>query len=174
MNATRSLPWVLCLGLVTFSVAVFGGLPAELPTKISAAGVIVRTVPKSLFHWFLLPGVAVLTQALLTGIALALPRNPALFNFAEKEEFLKLPREYQVPVVEQMQIALDLISVLVMLAMCFVQWMLWRTALGHPQPMASVILIVGAVLTAPVALLMLTRVSRAFEEQQKRWRAARR
>lgn len=172
MSNTRMLPWVVLIGIIAFSAATYAGLPPEIPTKISARGVVTHTEPKTLFNWFLLVGIAGFTQALLTGLTLMLPRNPELFNFSEKEKFLKLPKEFQRPVIVRMQFAMDIIGAMTMLTLGFVQWMLWRTAAGHTMGLALAWLMGVTVLIAPVAFLLVGRVSAEVDIQERRAREA--
>jgi uncharacterized membrane protein len=172
MSNTRILPWVVVIGLVAFSAATYAGLPAEIPTKISSRGAVMHTVEKSLFNWFLLVGIAGLTQALLTLIAVLLPSKPELFNFSEKEQFLRLPKEYQRPVVARMQFALDIIGACTMLTMAFVQWMLWRTATGHPMGLGLAGVMGFTLFIAPIAFLLVGRVSAEVDVQVRRAREA--
>ena len=172
MSHTRILPWAVLVGLVVFSAATYADLPAEIPTKISSRGVITHTQAKTLFNWFLLVGIAGLTQALLTGITMALPRNPELFNFSEKEKFLKLPKEFQRPVIARMQFALDIIGTFTVLTLAFVQWMLWRTATGHILGSGLAWILGLSVLLAPVAFLLVGRVSAEVDIQERRAREA--
>jgi uncharacterized membrane protein len=166
------LPWVVLIGLVAFSAATYSGLPAEIPTKFSTRGVVTHTVAKSLFNWFLLVGIAGLCQAFLTWITALLPSQPDLFNFSEKEKFLRLPKEYQAPVILRMQFAMDIIGACTMLTLAFVQWMIWRTAAGHPPSFGFGVLIGSIVLIGPVAFLLVGRVSAEVDVQVRRAREA--
>jgi uncharacterized membrane protein len=172
MGNTRILPWAVLIGIIAFSAATYADLPPEIPTKVSTRGVVTHTEPKTLFNWFLLVGIAGLTQALLTGLTLKLPRSPELFNFSEKEKFLKLPKEFQRPVIVRMQFAMDIIGAMTMLTLGFVQWMLWRTAMGHPQALGIAGLIGVTILIAPVAFLLVGRVSAEVDIQERRAREA--
>jgi len=172
MSNTRMLPWAVLIGLIAFSAATYTGLPQEIPAKISTRGVVTHTAAKSLFNWFLLVGFAGLTQALLTGITLLLPSKPELFNFSEKEKFLRLPKEFQPPVIARMQFAMDVIGACTMLTLAYVQWMIWRTATGHPIGLGLVGVIVSSVIIAPVAFLLVGRVSAEVDVQVRRAREA--
>lgn len=172
MSNTRILPWVVLIGLVAFTAATYAGLPAEIAMKISAQGVITHTTEKSLFNWFLLVGIAALTQAFLTWLTVLLPKQPELFNFSAKERLLALPREYQGPVVERMQFAMDIIGVLMMLLLCYVQFMLWRTSLGNHHTLGFAAIVVFTAVFTPAILLLVGRVSAEVEVQEKRCRAA--
>lgn len=170
MSSTRILPWVVVIGMVAFTAATYAGLPADIPTKISSRGVVTHTTAKTIVNWFLLVGIAGLTQALLTWITVLLPSKPELFNFPEKDRFLALPAEYQPPVIERMQLALDIIGVLTMLILAYVQFMLWRTALGNPHHLGFAAMIVLTIIFIPVTFLLVGRVSAELEVQEKRWR----
>lgn len=172
MNNTRALPWIVLLGLLVFAAATYAGLPDDLPTKISGRGVITQTAPKSVVNWFALVGIAALTQGFLTWLTVLLPAKPELFNFPEKERFLKLPAEYQRPVIARMQFALDIIAAGTMLLMSYVQWLLWRTAMGQSQGGGLVGIIVFTVCIGPAALLLVSRVSAEVDVQAARAREA--
>lgn len=171
MSNTRILPWVVLIGLIAFSAATYAGLPAEIPTKISARGVVTNTAAKSLFNWFLLVGVAGLTQALLTWLTLRLPKQPELFNFSEKERFLRLAAEYQRPVIVRMQLAMDIIGTCTMLILAYVQWMIYRTATGVPQTQSVIVLIIFTIVFAPITFLLVGRVSAEVDVQERRARS---
>lgn len=170
MNSTRILPWVVVIGLIGFTAATYTGLPAEIPTKISSSGVVTHTEPKTLFNWFLLVGITALTQAFLTGITIMLRGKPELFNFPEKERFLALPSEYRPPVIERMQFVMDIVGTLTMLFLFYVQFMLWRVALGNPHHLGFAAMIVLTIFFVPVTFLLVGRVSAEVEVQEKRWR----
>lgn len=172
MGNTRILPWAVLLGLIAFTAATYAGLPDEIPTKISSRGVISHAEPKTIVNWFMLVGIAALTQGFLTGLTLLLPSRPDLFNFSEKERFLKLPREYQAPVIVRMQFAMDIIATGTMLLMFYVQWLLWRTATGHPQALGLAGIIIFTVLIGPLAFLLVGRVSAEVDVQVRRAREA--
>lgn len=170
MSSTRILPWVVIIGLVAFTAATYAGLPMEIPTKITSRGVVTHTEAKTFVHWFMPVGIALLTQAFLTGLTVMLRGKPHLFNFPEKERFLALPSEYRPPVIERMQFAMDIIGVLTMLVMFYVQFMLWRTALGNPHTVGFGAMIALTVLFTPTAFLLVGRVSAEVDVQEKRWR----
>lgn len=172
MTVLRVLPWALGVALVGFSIATYPTLPAELPRHADSAGAITSTVPKSWFSWMLLPGIGLLTQAMMFGLSLLLPKRPDLFNFPEKERFLALPPAYRASVIPRMQETLDGISAFTMVVFCYVQWMMWRTALGHSSRDMTIIIIVGSIALLPAILLMTTRVNNAVDEAVKKWKAA--
>lgn len=170
MGNTRILPWAVLFGLIAFTAATYAGLPDEIPTKISSRGVITHTEPKTIINWFMLVGIAALTQGFISWLTILLPSRPDLFNFSEKERFLTLPREYQAPVIVRMQFATDIIATFTMLLMFFVQWLLWRTAMGHPQALGLAGIVIFTVLIGPVAFLLAGRVSAEVEVQVRRAR----
>jgi uncharacterized membrane protein len=168
----RLLPWVLWSALVVFSIATYGELPAEIPRKISGAGTITATEPRSWFTWMLLPLVAAGTQVMLSWIGSLLPTQPELFNFTEKERFLKIPADYRGPVVERMRDVMDLVGALAMLLLFTVQVGLWLAATGRKTPWMPPLLMVGSIAFIPIIVLLLLRVNRAVDEAERRWKAA--
>ncbi len=172
MNALRILPWALLLGLFAFSVGTFRSLPPEIPTHVNAAGEPTTLVPKGVGKWMLLPLVALGVQAMLAGLAALLPRRPDLFNFPEKARLLALPPPYRAPAVAWMRVVLDVTAVLMMLIMGYVQWMLWRTALGHRETAGLVVIMLSSVLMLPAILLLVSKVNEATLEAERKWIAA--
>jgi uncharacterized membrane protein len=168
----RVLPWVLWAVLVGFSVLTFDTLPAEIPRHLNSAGAITSSVPRTWFSWMLLPIVALATQWLLFGLAHHLPKDPSLFNFPEKEKFLKLPPAYRGDVIPRMQSALDVAGVFMMLMILFVQWLMWRTALGQETPSTMTYILVPTVLLVPLMLILTSRVNSAVEDAERKWKAA--
>ena len=165
----RLLPWALCVALLLFSAATYSNLPASIPQHLNAAGEVTRSTPTTWLSWMLLPLVAVLVQALMTGLTLVLPKRPDLFNLPEKERLLTLPPEYRSTVIPLMQQTVDALGALTVLVLFGVQVMLWRVALGHAASNALPLLIVTSVVFVPVALVLTSRVHTATEEAHRRW-----
>jgi uncharacterized membrane protein len=173
MTPFRILPWVLLLMLLVFTGATYGDVSlTELPQRINAAGRVTDTMPKTLVNWFLLPGIAVLTQLGLTVITVLLPRRPELFNFPEKDRFLRLPPSYRAPVIREMQLTLDVTGTVTTLMLCVVQFVLWRAAIGASGSANGPWIAVAAIFVGPAILLMVTRVTSATEAAEKQWKAA--
>ncbi len=168
----RILPWAIVSGLTLFSVATYAGLPAEIPRHLNSAGEATRSVELTWMSWMLLPFIAAATQAFMTWLTLLLPSKPDLFSFAEKERFLKLPREYQGDTIVRMQATMDIIAGFTMLVLFAVQVVLWRTAMGHPSKNTLPFLMVGTIVFLPLALVLTSRVSAAANAAEKKWRAA--
>lgn len=172
MPATRLLPWAILTGMVLFAAATYGGLPEQVPSHIDFDGEVTRSSAKSFWSWFLLPIIAVVTQALLTWLTFVLSREPKWFNFPDKERFLRLPKEYHPPVVRWMQLTMDAAGIVVALTMFAVQWLLWRSAMGEPQGLGLALILVSSVMTGPAILILTTKVTEEVERQEKRWREA--
>lgn len=92
MPLLRVVPWAMWGALAIFSVATYSSLPSEIAQHFNAAGEVTSTTPKSLLSWLMVPGIALLTMAGLSWLSSLLERQPGLFNFPEKERFLKIPR----------------------------------------------------------------------------------
>lgn len=172
MTALRILPWTLLAALFAFTLGTYGGLPAEIPTHINGAGEPTNIVTKSLGNWLLLPLVALGVQVLLAGISAILPKRPDLFNFPEKARLLALPPSYQAPAVAWMRIVLDVSALMTLLIMGYVQWMLWRTALGHRESAGLAIILGGTVVMAPTILILVWKVNEATIESERKWKDA--
>lgn len=171
MPATRIVPWAILAGMVAFAVATYDGLPAQVPSHLDLSGEITRSSAKSFWSWFLLPIIAVVTQALLTWLTLLLRHEPKWFNFPDKERFLRLPKEYHPPVIHWMQLTMDVAGITVAVTMFAVQWLLWRSAMGQPQGLGMVLILMSSVFTGPAVLILVTKVTEEVERQEKRWKA---
>jgi uncharacterized membrane protein len=172
VTALRILPWALLVALFAFALGTFSGLPAEIPTHINAAGEPTNLVPKSLGNWMLLPLVALAVQGLMAGLSAYLPKRPDLFNFPEKARLLALPPSYQAPAVAWMRVVLDVSALITLLIMAYVQWMLWRTALGHRESAGLAIILVGTALMLPAILILVSKVNEATIEAERKWKEA--
>lgn len=174
MPLLRVVPWAMWGALAIFSVATYSSLPSEIAQHFNAAGEVTSTTPKSLLSWLMVPGIALLTMAGLSWLSSLLERQPGLFNFPEKERFLKIPAAYRGPVIVRMRETLDVTNIFVALVFCVVQLMIWRAGLGDSASGYSIGLIVGTVLFTPLVLLMTSRVNSAVDEAEKRWKASER
>jgi uncharacterized membrane protein len=172
MSVLRILAWACWVLLVVFSVATFPELPAELPRHLNTAGEVTRSEPKTWVSWMLLPLIALVTQALLTGLEFILPKRPDLFNFPEKDRLLALPPEYQRDAVREMQMLLQVIGIVVMLVFGIVQVMMWRSAHGTRITNALPVLIIVSIAVLPLTLWLSSRVSTATLESERRFKAA--
>lgn len=172
MTALRILPWTLLAALFAFSVGTFGSLPPEIPTHINSAGEPTKLVAKSLGNWFLLPLVALAVQAMLAGISAFLPKRPDLFNFPEKKRLLALPAAYQAPAVAWMRVVLDVSALITLLIMGYVQWLLWRTALGHRESASTAVILTGTIVMVPAILILVSKVNDATIAAERKWKEA--
>lgn len=169
MRQFRFIALGLAIASFAFAAATYGGLPERVPMRLTLDGEVTRSTARSPLAWFGLPAVALLTFALLQWVSSLLPRQPELFNFPDKERFLRLPREYHAPVVEEMRGVLDVTAALTLLVLVLVQLLLWRVAHGRaPGALAAGPWLGLAIL--PVLLLCLTRVNAAVDRQERRWR----
>lgn len=172
MPLLRALPWVLWLALVLFSVATYTNLPEQIPQRFDASGEVTKVMSKSLVTWFLLPAIAGAVQLLLSWMGTWASRKPELFNFPEKERFLKIPPAYRGPVIERLREMVDITGAFTMLVMAYVQVMIWRAALGQSPGGMSVGLIVVTVLFTPFVFILLSRANAAVDEAERRWKSA--
>lgn len=168
----RILPWALWAALMVFSVATFHGLPSEIPQHFNSAGAVTDTAPATWFSWLMLPAIAGVVQIFLTWLTLLLPTQPELFNFPEKERFLKIPEAYRGDVIARMQLTLDVIATLTMVVLAGVQVLIWRAALGYSPKYLLPIGLIGTVLFIPLTLVLTSRVNHATEDAERKWKAA--
>lgn len=171
MALLRMLPWALCAAMVLFSAATYSSLPEAIPQHFDVAGKVTATTPRSPASWAALPIIAVATQTLLSVLSASLVRKPHLFNFPDKDRFLRLPAEYQAPVIERMREVLDAVGIVTAIVFGAVQFMIWRTAMGTPPGGFSIALMVGPILATPGLLVLGSRVTYAVDEAEKRWKA---
>lgn len=171
MPMLRVLPWALCAALALFSFATYGSLPESIPQHFDAAGNVTSATARSPWSWAAIPIIAVVTQLALAALSAALVRRPHLFNFPEKERFLKIPAAYQGPVINRMREMLDLASAFMVLVFAVVQFMIWRAALGHSTEGLSIGLVVGPIMVTPGLLIMISRVNGAVDEAERLWKA---
>lgn len=172
MTALRVLPWALLIGLFAFSLGTYGTLPAEIPTHINSAGEPTNLVTKTLGRWLLLPLVGLGVQWLMAGLSAVLPKRPDLFNFPEKERLLALPPAYQAPAVVWMRATLDVSAMMTLMIMGYVQWMLWRTAMGHRESAGIAVILAGTILMLPAILIIVSKVNEATLEADRKWKDA--
>lgn len=172
MPVLRMLPWALWGALALFSVGTYTTLPEMIPQHFDAAGNVTATMPRSPWSWAMLPIIALVAHLFVAGTSALLPRKPHLFNFSDKERFLRIPEAYRGPVIQRMREMLDVTAAFMMLVFGAVQVMVWRSALGHPSDGMSLGLIVVTVMTTPALLFLVSRVNTAVDEAEKRWKAA--
>lgn len=170
MPILRILPLGLFALMLAFAVGTYADLPAQIPTHFDLSGTVTAVRTKSIQNWFGLPFIALGVHLLLLTLTQMLPQKPHLFNFPDKERFLRLPTAYQSPVIAAMQWMLDLTSLGVMLVMATVQVLMWRAAMGKTDEIAHLALLIGCILLGPAILISITRVTNAVDAAEKRWR----
>jgi len=170
MPLLRILPFGIFALLLAFAAGTYAGLPAAIPTHFDFSGAVTGVRTKSIQSWFGLPVIALGVHLLLLTVTQMLPKRPHLFNFPDKDRFLRLPTAYRGPVIAAMQWTLDLTSLLVMLVMATVQVLLWRASLGKADGIAHLSLLIFSILLGPAILISITRVTNAVDAAERRWR----
>jgi hypothetical protein len=168
-RVTLPFPWLLWLALLAFSVAAYPTLPNQIPQQLDAAGRIAGTTARSPASWGMLPGLAAALLLLLQGIAHQLPRRPHWFNYPAKAQLLALPASWRAPIIAGMQRFLDLVAVELVLVMGAVQGMLWHTAHGGDGALALPLILGVSVVSTPLLLLGVSRLSDATEQAHRQW-----
>lgn len=170
MPILRILPLGLLALMLAFAVGTYPDLPAQIPTNFDFNGAVTGVRTKSIQSWFGLPFIALGVHLLLLTVTQMLPQKPHLFNFPDKERFLRLPTAYQGPVIAAMQWTLDMTSLAVMLVMATVQVLMWRAAMGKTDEIAHLAFLIGSIILGPAILISITRVTNAVDAAEKRWR----
>lgn len=171
LRLLRILPWAILAAHLLFAIAVYPSLGPYVPTHLDFAGKVTGMRSTSWPEWFGLPMVGVATLVLLQGIGALLPRHPQLFNFGEKERFLKIPRAYHGPVIALMRATLDLTGAIVALTFLFVHVMLWRAGNGEAPAAMHLVILLLSVGTLPMILLLTSKIDAAVVEAERRWKA---
>jgi uncharacterized membrane protein len=171
LRLLRILPWAILAAHLLFAIAIYPSLGPYVPTHLDFAGKVTRVRSTSWPEWFGLPIIGLATLALLQGIGALLPTRPQLFNFGEKERFLKIPRTYHGPVIALMRATLDLTAVIVMLTFLLVHVMLWRAGDGEAPAAMHLVILLLSVGTLPLVLLMTSKIDTAAQEAERRWKA---
>jgi len=170
LRLLRILPWAIVAVHLLFAIAIYPSLGPYVPTHLDFAGKVTRMRSTSYLEWFGLPMVGIATLALLQGVGALLPTRPQLFNFSEKERFLKIPRAYHGPVIALMRATLDLTGVIVALTFLLVHVMLWRAGHGEAPAAMHVVILLLSVGTLPMILVVNSRIDVAVVEAERRWR----
>jgi len=170
LRLLRILPWAIVAVHLLFAIAIYPSLGPTVPTHLDFAGQVTRTRPTSWVEWFGLPMVGVATLVLLQGIGALLPTRPQLFNFPEKERFLKIPRAYHGPVLALMRATLDLTGVIVTVIFLLVHVMLWLAGDGEAPASMHVAILLLSVGTLPMILVVTSKINTAVEEAERRWK----
>jgi hypothetical protein len=172
MRVLALLPRLVLLLHIVFAIASYPSLPAEFPAQYDLSGRVSRMASRTPSEWFAMPLIAAGTFALLLWIRARLPQRPEWFNFPGKEEFLVLPRQYQSPVIVEMQRVLDVTAAMTLALLLAVQVMLYR---GATDPAAGALhplmIVLPAVLMGPIILLTTLRVQSAVDAARARWTA---
>lgn len=171
MSVMRSLALGLVIASIVFAFATYPTLPDVIPTRLDLGGTPIAHQPRTPVGWFALPAINLILTAVLLGISRALPSRPHLFNFPDKDRFLRLSPAYQAPVIAVMRSVLDVALVGVLLTLISVQALMWRTALGEDAGALKFAPFLGLLLT-PVLLLLVLRVQNATEQAEAAQRAA--
>ncbi|MBM3900038.1 MAG: DUF1648 domain-containing protein [Gemmatimonadetes bacterium] len=170
LRLLRILPWAIVAVHLLFAIAIYPSLGPTVPTHLDFAGQVTRTRPTSWVEWFGLPMVSVATLVLLQGIGALLPKHPQLFNFPEKERFLRIPRAYHGPVLALMRATLDLTGVIVAVIFVLVHVMLWLAGDGEAPAAMHVVILLLSVGTLPMILVVTSKIDAAVVEAERRWK----
>jgi uncharacterized membrane protein len=166
----RVLPFGVLALMFAFAFATWGSLPPEIPTHFGFDGSVNAVATTSVQVWFGLPFIALGVHLILVTLIHSLPRRPDLFNFPDKDRFLRLPTTYQGPVIAIMQWMLDLTSVLTVLLLATGQVTIWLGATGGNAALGTNVLLGLTVAFVPLIAIPLKRLTHAVDAAERRWR----
>ncbi len=121
---------LLLVGLVLGSLLAWPGLPAELPVHFGLDGRPDRWAERSLFAWFALPMVGLLTAALFGWIRKRAPDHPEMLNVPGKQKLMALPPELRARATGQILKVLDTAELWTLSILVLIQIGEWVTATG--------------------------------------------
>lgn len=170
MSVPTRILLALTIGVIAtmllFSAAVYGDLPAQIPTHFNAAGVPDAFGPRT--HWWWLPAISAASSALTVGMSLMIPRRPALLNLPSKPEILALPLDAQIAVVRQAQPGLMALGLLTAAVFLYLQYAVWDVAQGHRTAGIGNLIFILPVVSIALLPAILIPVTRELRRQQQR------
>jgi uncharacterized membrane protein len=149
---------------LALATAVYGALPAQIPTHFNAAGIPDGFGPRS--HWWFLPVVNVLSAGLTVGVTLWLPSRPSLLNLPSKAEILALSPNAQRAVVREAQPGMLALGLSVAALFLYLQYATWVVAQGGQAVGMSRVIIIMPVISLAVLPAILLPVGRELRRQQ--------
>jgi uncharacterized membrane protein len=166
---TRIAARVLLAGLVLWSFAVYGGLPASVPVHFDALGRPDAWADRSLIGWLLLPGVGAVVLA-VTGWASGRARaTPESVNIPDKAAFLALPEAARDRVLEELDGLLGWVEFGTIALLFAIQVARLRAASGGDTGTLLVVALVATLLASPVLIVvLLVRLQRALARERAR------
>jgi uncharacterized membrane protein len=159
----------LVLSLVAFSVTVYDSLPDRIPTHFNGAGEADAYGSRS--SWWMLTAMGAGTAALAIGIAMMLPRKPALLNVPNKAELLNLPLDAQRAVVQQAQPGMLLIALWLTFVFAVLQYSVWAVSHGRKSPLLGSLVFILPLVVLVALPAILIPVSRELARQQRALKA---
>ncbi|MFH2010977.1 MAG: DUF1648 domain-containing protein [bacterium] len=117
------------IGSFAYAAITAAQLPGRYPVHFNAAGQPDRWATAGSVEWYVVPIIAAVMAATMAPLALLLPRIPMeLMNLPRKEQFLRLGRERQTPILQYLVRFLLWVSLGDTLLCLSIQWMMFRAA----------------------------------------------
>lgn len=118
------------------------------------------------WEWWLLPGVALATVALLLGIAHLAPRYPGLLNIPDKKAFLQLSPARRQPVLQHIQQLMDWVVLEVTVIMGLIQFAQYQSGgTGEMNVYMIVVLVLALGVSPLVAFVFVARIQAEIKHQ---------
>jgi uncharacterized membrane protein len=123
-----ALTIAIVVAWVAFAVMTYNQLPDTIATHFGAGGQPDGFSQRSIVSWFGLTFIGVSTTALVLGLAQYAHAKPDMFNIPGKDKLLALPKDAQVPLVEQLAMWLTIMALSLVLLFGALQYDMWRVA----------------------------------------------
>ncbi|MEM6326715.1 MAG: DUF1648 domain-containing protein [Bacteroidota bacterium] len=174
MSVSRLLLWSLTLALVVASVWAWGGLPEQIPTHFGPDGLPDRWSERSVWNWFVLPGIAVAMAVLMDGVAAWSLRHPDMqtLNLPSSKDLMALPIDRRMPILQRSASLMRWMGVGLLVAFGLFQMGAYAAAFGEPSQPWTLAGLFVCLIGSPVAVVWglvaisseITRQTRAVRE----------
>lgn len=172
VGATHLVNGALLAALFVGSALAWPQLPDSIPAHFGAGGRADRWTTTSWASWFAVPLFALGLTVFNYALAHLLPRWPHLINLPSRAQFMALPAERQVPVIERIQGLLYGTSGPLIMLMGLIQLAIYRTARGEPSEGYMLAVLLCSVILTPLILgVWLPQIQRELDRQVREHRA---
>lgn len=163
---------LLAATLIGFSIAVYPGLPEQIPTHFNARGEADAWSDKSLLAWLLLPLIGVGSVVLIYVLGAYAPRRPGIVNVPDRKRYQAMPPEYQRIVVRGVMNSTYILNAGLLVMFTLLQYGAWEVAMGR----SGRISIMGGILFGLVSIPMFTVIifvmtQRAMDDAWRRYKS---
>lgn len=149
-----ALNWMLVLVMVAFAIWAWPHLPDQIPTHFGIRGAPDAWSDKSVFRWFVIPGVGIGLAGSLWLLRRLLPCRPGWVNLPDRRCLSELPEPCQEHVVRMLSGFLAMVQTELLVIFGLIQWASYRTAMGTDSQAIMILVLFLAVLTSPFLVIV--------------------